>query len=97
MSYRYSSVDIIVGVGVCAIVFGALLMFVATTGTFLVGNPPTAMAEGSLATTESAWLQPALGQAIVERTSIPSSIIRLLWSSAARRTFHASMRRECKP
>ena len=33
MSYRYSSIDIIVGFGMCAIVFGALFLFVATTGT----------------------------------------------------------------
>ena len=83
MSYRYSSVDIIVGVGACAIVFGALLMFVATTGTFLVGNPPTAMAEGSLAATESAWLQPALGQAIVERALLQIQTDRMTASATS--------------
>ena len=83
MSYRYSSVDIIVGVGLCAIVFGALLMFVATTGTFLVGNPPTAMAEGPLATTESAWLQPALGQAIVERALLQLQTDRITASATS--------------
>ena len=40
MSYRYSSIDIIVGFGMCAIVFGALFLFVATTGTFLVAAQP---------------------------------------------------------
>jgi hypothetical protein len=66
MSYRYTSFDIIVGVGLCAIVFGALLFVVATTGTFVVNGPQRAL-EGALPTTESAWLQPALGQAIVQR------------------------------
>ena len=83
MSYRYSSVDIIVGVGVCAIVFGALLMFVATTGTFLVGIPSAAMAEGSLATTESAWLQSALGQAIVERALLQIQTDRITASATS--------------
>ena len=83
MSYRYSSIDVIVGVGVCAIVFGALLMLVATTGTFLVGNPFTAMAQGSLATTESAWLQPALGQAIVERAQLQIQTDRITASAAS--------------
>jgi hypothetical protein len=64
MTYRYSSIDIIVGVGMCAIVFGALLFVVATSGIFLAAapvEPSSSMASGM------AWLQPALGQAIVER------------------------------
>lgn len=68
MSYRYNTLDIIVGVGMCAIVFGAMLFFVAASGTFLVGGPQSAAIEGSaLPSTSAAWLQPALGQAIVER------------------------------
>ncbi len=66
MSYRYTGFDIIIGVGLCAIVFGALLFFVATTGMFLVHSSQSALEEG-LPTTESGWLQPALGQAIVQR------------------------------
>jgi len=69
MSYRYSSIDVIVGVGLCAIVFGALFLFVATSGTFVVAPPqPTAAEALAGVSTEMAWLQPALGQAIVERT-----------------------------
>lgn len=68
MSYRYSSIDIIVGFGMCAIVFGALFLFVATTGTFLVASP-TAMVEPLPGSASGmVWLQPALGRAIVERT-----------------------------
>jgi hypothetical protein len=66
MSYRYSGFDIIIGVGLCAILFGALLFFVATTGMFLVHSSQSALEE-RLPTTESGWLQPALGQAIVQR------------------------------
>ena len=68
MSYRYSAIDVIVGVGMCAIVFGALLFFVATSGTFLVATPQAAsLNQSSGPSAEMAWLQPALGQAIVER------------------------------
>jgi hypothetical protein len=34
MSYRYNTIDLIVGVGMCAIVCGAFLFFVAADGTF---------------------------------------------------------------
>ncbi|MDP1769861.1 MAG: hypothetical protein Q8L74_13800 [Nitrospirota bacterium] len=68
MSNKYTTIDVIVGVGLCAIVFGALLFFVAATGTFLVApvayaplEQPTGIQAGV------AMLQPALGQAIVER------------------------------
>ena len=67
MSYRFNSLDILVGVGLCAIVFGALVFFVATSGAFLVSGPQPAAIEDSLPSTEAAWLQPALGRAIVER------------------------------
>ena len=39
MSYRYNTIDIIVGVGMCAIVFGALLFFVAANGTLSDSHP----------------------------------------------------------
>ena len=68
MSHRYTTIDVIVGVGLCAIVFGALLFFVAASGTFQAApvayvplDQPTGLAAGM------AMLQPALGQAIVER------------------------------
>jgi hypothetical protein len=68
MSYKYTTIDVIVGVGMCAIVFGALLFFVAATGTFqttpiayIPVEQPTGITAGM------AMLQPALGQAIVER------------------------------
>ncbi len=68
MTYRYSGIDIIVGFGMCAIVFGALFLFVATTGTFLVATPPAMDDQFSSSANGMVWLQPALGQAIVERT-----------------------------
>ena len=67
MSYRYNSLDILVGVGLCAIVFGAMALVVATSGAFLVSGPQTAPFDEALPSTEAAWLQPALGRAIVER------------------------------
>lgn len=69
MSYRYTTLDIIVGVGMCAIVFGALLFFVVAAGTLLVPSPQSASIEQSAGVVAGmTWLQPALGQAIVERT-----------------------------
>jgi hypothetical protein len=74
MSHKYTTIDVIVGVGLCAIVFGALLFFVAATGTFQVApvayaplEQPTGIMAGM------AMLQPALGQAIVERTLLERS------------------------
>lgn len=67
MTYRYSGIDIIVGFGMCAIVFGALFLFVATTGTFLVATPPALVDQFAQPGNGMGWLQPALGQAIVER------------------------------
>ncbi len=57
----------VVGVGFCAILFGALFLIVATSGTFLVSTPqvPTVLSSSGMA-----WLQPALGQALVERASL---------------------------
>jgi len=66
MSYRYSVVDVIVGVGMSAIMFGTILFFVATTGTFNVMSPLAVEAFPN-DPTGMTWLQPALGQAIVDQ------------------------------
>lgn len=68
MSYRYNTIDVIVGVGMCAIVFGAVLFFVAANGTFQAATPQPMSAEqpGDIQLGMT-WLQPALGQAIVDQ------------------------------
>jgi hypothetical protein len=67
MSYRYNTTDIIVGVGMCAIVFGALLFFLAANGTIQAAPPQAVVMEPSTSMEMGmTWLQPALGQAIVE-------------------------------
>jgi len=71
MSYRYNTIDIIVGVGMCAIVFGAMLFFVAANGTVLVATPQSgSLQQPSVDARGTTWLQPALGQAIVEKTAL---------------------------
>lgn len=77
MSYRFNVVDIIVGVGMSAIMFGALLFFVVTTGTFETMSPELISA-GQLAQdpTGMSWLQPPLGQAIVDRMLLERRINR---------------------
>ncbi len=67
MPYRFNSIDIVVGVGLCAIVFGAMLLVVATRRAFLVSGPQTVAIQDAFPSTEDAWLQPALGRAIVYR------------------------------
>jgi len=68
MSYRYNTIDIIVGVGMCAIVFGALLFFVAANGTYHVALPQGFVLEQPAGIELGmTWLQPALGQAILEQ------------------------------
>ena len=77
MTHRYSGIDIIVGFGMCAIVFGALFLFMATTGTFLVATPPAMGDQFSGSASGMVWLQPALGQAIVERTLLQQQSDRI--------------------
>lgn len=68
MSYRYNTIDIIVGVGMCAIVFGALLFFVAANGTFQAAiTQPISSEQPAGIELGMTWLQPALGQAIVDQ------------------------------
>ena len=68
MSYRYNTIDIIVGVGMCAILFGALLLFLAVNGTYhvVLPNAPE-MEQSSSMDSGLRFLQPALGQAIVDQ------------------------------
>jgi hypothetical protein len=68
MSYRYNTIDIIVGVGLCAILFGALLMFAAANGTYQVGQPQ-ALASEPRATSDIGMsaLQPTFGQALLDQ------------------------------
>ena len=68
MSHRYNTIDIIVGVGMSAIVFGALLFFVAANGTYHVALPQGVVLEQPAGIELGmTWLQPALGQAILEQ------------------------------
>lgn len=69
MSQRYNTIDIIVGVGMCAIVFGGLLVFFAANGTYQTVIPqPIAIEQPVGIEFGMASLQPALGQAIVDQT-----------------------------
>jgi len=68
MSYRYNTIDIIVGVGLCAILFGALLIFTAANGTYHVVQPQ-ALASAQPATRDIGMgaLQPAFGHALLDQ------------------------------
>ena len=68
MSHRYNTIDIIVGVGMCAIVFGAFLIFFAANGTYQATTPQViTIQQPSDIQLGMTWLQPALGQAIVDQ------------------------------
>ena len=84
MPYRFNSIDILVGVGLCAIVFGAMVLVVATSAGFLVSGPqPGGLIEEALPSTEAAWLQPALGRAIVERALLQQRTDQITASATA--------------
>ncbi|MCP9455377.1 MAG: hypothetical protein NNA18_04615 [Nitrospira sp.] len=68
MSYRYNTIDVAVGVGLCAILFGALLFFIAAGGTYHTALSPSSPEQHRGLQSGMAWLQPAIGQAIVEQS-----------------------------
>jgi hypothetical protein len=96
MSYRYNSMDIVVGVGLCAIVFGALLMFLAASGMFIAGTQASAI-DRSFPSTESGWLQPAMGQAIVERAMLQQQTDRVTASAISEWSRAVEAQRNLQP
>lgn len=69
MSYRYNTIDILVGVGMCATIFGALFLFLAVNGTYQVSPHQSSPLEQSTGMESGIrLLQPVLGQAIVDQT-----------------------------
>ena len=70
MSYRYNTTDIVVGVGMCAILFGGLLFFLAANGTYQTVLPQTVASEQSTSIDHYGMrlLQPVIGQAIIDQT-----------------------------
>ena len=84
MSYRYNTIDIIVGVGMCAIVFGALLFFVAANGTYQAAIPqPLSFEQPAGIEVGMTWLQPALGQAIVDQAIFERRANQVMAQSAS--------------
>lgn len=84
MSYRFNIIDVIVGVGMCAIVFGAFLFFVAVDGTFQSAIPQPFSAELSAGLELGmTWLQPALGQAIVDQALFERRANQVMAQSAS--------------
>lgn len=68
MSYRYNTTDIVVGVGMCAILFGGLLFFLAASGTYQRVLPQVIASEQSTGLDQGIrLLQPAIGQAIIDQ------------------------------
>ena len=83
MSHRYNTIDINVGVGMCAIVFGGLLVFFAANGTYQAAIPqPIAIEQPVGIEFGMASLQPAIGQAIVDQTLLERRANQLTAQSA---------------
>ncbi len=84
MPYRFNIIDVIVGVGMCAIVFGAFLLFVAADGTFQpVLLQPLLTEQSAGFELGMTWLQPALGQAIVDQALFERRANRVMAQSAS--------------
>jgi hypothetical protein len=84
MSHRYNTVDVIVGVGMCAIVFGALLIFFAANGTYQVAtSQPISIEQPVGIEFGMAALQPALGHAIVDQALFERRANQLMAQSAS--------------
>ncbi len=84
MSHRYNTIDIIVGVGMCAIVFGAMLIFFGANGTYQVATPQPISIEQSIdSEIGMALLQPALGQTIVDQVLLERRTNQLIAQSAS--------------
>ena len=84
MSYRYNTIDIIVSVGMCAIVFGAVLFFAAATGTLQTAIPqPISIEQPTDSEFGMTWLQPALGQAIVDQAIFERRANQVMAQSAS--------------
>lgn len=84
MSYRYNTIDIIVGVGMCAIVFGALLFFVAANGTLQTVIPqPISIEQSTDIELGITLLQPVLGQAIVDKAILERRANQVMAHSAS--------------
>ena len=96
MPYRFNSVDILVGVGLCAIVFGAMILVVATSGAFLVSGSQSAAVDEVLPSTEAAWLQPALGRAIVERATLQQRTDQITAAASGHRNVRPNARSDAR-
>jgi hypothetical protein len=83
MHYRYNTIDIIVGVGMCAIVFGALLFFAAANGYQITASQPFSAGQPADIESGMTMLQPALGQAIVEQALFERSANQALAESVS--------------
>ena len=84
MSHRYNSIDIIVGVGMCAIVFGAVLVFFAANGTYQAAIPqPVSIEQPVGIELGMTRLQAALGQAIVDQALFEQRANQVLAQSAS--------------
>jgi hypothetical protein len=84
MSHRYNTIDIIVGVGMCAIVFGALLVFFAANGTYHAATPQSIAIEQPIDIEFGmASLQPVLGQAIVDQALFERRVNQLIAQSVS--------------
>lgn len=83
MSYRYNTTDIVVGVGLCAILFGALLLFMAANGSYQVTVSQSISLEQPSDHSGMIWLQPALGQAIVDQALMERHVNQALAHSVS--------------
>ena len=98
MSYRYNTIDVAVGVGMCAILFGALLFFAAAGGTYQTTLPQPSPFEQSVGLKSGmAWLQPAMGQAVVEHAGPVAETLLKAIEGAMSQRYHRPVAAVAKP
>ena len=84
MSHRYNTIDIIVGVGMCAIVFGAVLFFFAANSTYQAAiSQPISIEQPVGIDLGMTWLQTTLGQAIVDQALFEQRANQVMAQSAS--------------
>ncbi len=97
MQYRHNKIDIVVGVGMCATVFGALLFFAAANGYQVTAPQPFPAGQPTDNESGMTMLQPVLGQAIVEQAlferhtsqALAQSVSEWNWASMAHHEFQS--------
>lgn len=95
MRDRFNITDIVVGVGMCAIAVGAVLLFMVANGLLQGPAGPITPADASLSVPgDQAGLQPLLGQTIVDQARLETGASQAIADAAVQLNAAAQAQRE---